>query len=78
MTHYLKTLKCHFEHIRNGDKPFEIRRNDDRGFQKGDMVIFEEFDNVSNRITGRTIEAKITYVTNFRQAPEMVVFGVKF
>ena len=37
-THYLKTKEPYFLAIRDGEKNFEVRR-DDRGFQRGDTVV---------------------------------------
>jgi len=56
-----------------GDKLFEIRCND-RGFQKGDTVIYTEHD--LGKIIQHTFE--ITYVTSFMQQPNFVVFGEKY
>lgn len=36
--HVLKTLAPHWYAVERGDKTFEVRR-DDRGFQKGDMLV---------------------------------------
>lgn len=40
------TLKCwdnYFDAVASGEKTFEVRR-DDRGFQKGDLLILEKID----------------------------------
>lgn len=73
MIHKLKILPCYFIAVERGDKKFEIRRNDDRGFQKGDTVILQEFEN--GRYTGKKVQAEITYVTNYEQKEDYVVFG---
>lgn len=72
-THELKTLPVYFQAARDGDKTFEIRNNFDRGFQKGDKVILREWNNKA--YPGREIFAKITYVTNYMQRENYVVFG---
>lgn len=36
--HVLKTWPAYFDAVKRGDKPFEVRR-DDRGFQKGDILV---------------------------------------
>ncbi|MCP4372993.1 MAG: DUF3850 domain-containing protein [Deltaproteobacteria bacterium] len=83
MNHYLKIFPCYFNAIVNGDKLFEIRDNSDRGFQKGDTVIFKEYDKSKNdivenhRYTGNEITVKITYITNVFQKPDYVVFSFK-
>lgn len=89
--HDLKTLPCYFQAAWDGDKPFEIRDNTDRGFQKGDTVTLKEYAEKTMQIkneghgmmrpeliggfTGREIKATITYVTNYEQKPGWVVFG---
>lgn len=42
-THTLKIWPAFYEPVLNGTKTFEFREND-RGFQKGDMVVLREFD----------------------------------
>lgn len=42
MTHDLKIWPEFYEAVCNGDKTFELRKND-RGFQKGDTVILRWF-----------------------------------
>lgn len=37
-THILKTRPVYFDAVKSGDKNFEVRR-DDRGFQKGDVLV---------------------------------------
>lgn len=36
--HVLKTLPDYFDAVARGEKTFEVRR-DDRGFQKGDILV---------------------------------------
>lgn len=38
--HILKTWPAYFDAVKRGDKSFEVRR-DDRGFQKGDVVVLQ-------------------------------------
>ncbi len=38
--HKLKTWPAYFDAVARGDKSFEVRR-DDRGFQKGDIVLLQ-------------------------------------
>ena len=38
MIHELKTCPEYFEQVRNGNKPFEVRKND-RYFSEGDEVL---------------------------------------
>ena len=41
--HELKTLDVYFDAVANGTKKFEVRLND-RGFQKGDLLILRHMD----------------------------------
>ena len=75
MIHQLKLLPCHYVHAHRGIKKFEIRDNSDRGFQAGDTVSLHEYDPKNERATGQFILADITYVTNFAQKENWVVFG---
>ena len=76
MHHQLKIAECYFNPGVQGEKPFEIRRNNDRGFQKGDTVLFREVNQVGLN-TGREFRAEITYVTGYAQKEDYVVFGYR-
>ena len=75
IAHDLKTWPAYFRPIWDGEKTFEIRY-DDRGFQRGDVVILREWDRGNScdcksahhaddcgRYTGRRVLAEIGYVT---------------
>lgn len=85
------TLKCwtpYFDAIARGDKNFEVRR-DDRGFQKGDILILEKYDQDKHRYvySGTDIMAKpyaircvIKYILTGGQLgvePGYVVMGIE-
>ncbi|QHJ82173.1 MAG: hypothetical protein [Bacteriophage sp.] len=54
MHHELKIAECYYVPGLSGEKPFEIRRNDDRGFQKGDTVLFREVNKLNlSAVQGR-------------------------
>lgn len=81
-THKIKIDEEFADAVLCGDKNFEIRKND-RGYQKGDHVIFDVVD-VS--IFGTThldhplndLEFEITYVLNgWHVEQDYVVFGIK-
>lgn len=67
MIHALKIWPQYFARVLDGSKTFEVRHND-RGFQRGDVVLLEEWD--PDRVealdilkyTGRKIEFEIGYV----------------
>lgn len=72
--HYLKTWPEYFGVILSGAKRFEIRKND-RGFSVGDELVLQEFTSQGG-FTGREIDARITYLTDFEQKPGFVVLGI--
>lgn len=71
--HNLKILPEYFEAVINDEKTFEIRKND-RNFIVGDIAVLKEFENGS--YTGRFVEAEITYLTDFEQKENFVVFSI--
>ena len=78
MHHEVKILPVYFQAHIIGDKPFEIRHNSDRGFQKGDTITLVECEDGSiAKATGRRVNRTITYVTNYSQKRDMVVLGLR-
>ena len=73
MHHKLKIDEPYLKAKLAGDKMFEIRNND-RGYQKGDTVSYIEYNYATPSIE-HTYE--ITYVSNFCQPNNQVVFGEK-
>ena len=73
----VKILDCYATPKLLGDKPFEIRFNDDRGYQKGDLVQYEVIDklglHVNHELNSRLYQ--ITYVTNYNQKEGYVVYA---
>ncbi len=61
MTHALKTWPEFFKRVENGQKPFELRKND-RDYKEGDKVLLQEFDHNTGKYTGKELERRITYV----------------
>lgn len=78
--HELKLLWSFENDILDGLKTFEIRENE-RGFQKGDLVKFKVADTRANPSINHPIEKKtyeITYVLNgWGIKNGFVVFGIK-
>ncbi len=72
MTHELKTHKIFFEPQKNGEKMFELRK-DDRPYKVGDNFLSQEYDPQTNEYTGRETMYQITYI--FRDDAEF--FGLK-
>lgn len=60
--HELKTWPEFFNAVENGDKPFEVRRCDDRSFAVGDVLILREYDPGAETYTGRECAREVTYV----------------
>lgn len=58
--HELKTWPPFFGSLIEGTKTFELR-NDDRGFQVGDVLLLREFDNNRSVYTGREMRRLVTY-----------------
>ena len=59
MEHKLKILPEYFEAVKSGSKSFEVRK-DDRGFQAGDTLFLQEFEN--GCYTGAGLKVFVTYV----------------
>ena len=83
VTHELKVFPKYYQETFEGNKPFEIRKND-RDFEEGHNVILRECDETRmfkemNAFTGRRLKARISYVLyNFEGLqPGYVVFGLK-
>ncbi len=78
MIHELKISKPFFQQVIDGNKTFEIRNNIDKGFQKGDTVILREIKNgiATDNFTGRSQLVEISYVSDFNQPANQVVFAM--
>lgn len=74
MEHRLKIQKQYFQPVVKGIKKFEIRKND-RNFKVGDTVVLEEIDS-AKQFTGNCFSARITYITDYQQKDNYVVFGL--
>ena len=76
MEHELKTWPPFFDAIVDGRKTFEVRNND-RGFNAGDVLHLREYDPSKPmasdyfRYTGRELRVRVTYVLSGEK------FGVK-
>ncbi len=60
--HDLKCWPEPFQAIWDGSKRHEVRIND-RDYNEGDELLLREFDSFTAKYTGRTIRAKVGYVT---------------
>lgn len=76
-SHILKIKPCYLQEKIDGNKPGEIRNNKDRGFQKGDLITYVAFDNNEFLKGMPIVNTEITYVTNFEQKENVVVYFEK-
>lgn len=82
MQHNIKIAKCFADVVYSGEKTFEVRKND-RGYQKGDTVLFEVVDNTPYAVINLThplngVEFEITYVLHeWGLEDEFVAFSIK-
>lgn len=77
--HHIKLLEYFADAVLSGDKTFEVREND-RGYQKGDKVVFKVVDrsgiHFSHPVESVTYE--ITYVlSGWGIKAGWVVFGIR-
>jgi ASC-1-like (ASCH) protein len=73
--HKLKIQPEYFKEVCTGKKSFEIRKND-RDFKVGDMLLLQEYLPESNSYTGRVVERKDTYITNYAQVDDYIVMAI--
>jgi ASC-1-like (ASCH) protein len=68
-THELKTWPEYFHAVRNGQKTFELRR-DDRNFKVGDEILLRSYlpDFKGGIFDGNQLSKRITYI--LRDAPQ--------
>ena len=67
--HELKCIDYLFDSVKDGSKPFDVRKND-RGFQTGDIVELVKIDkdgyyvpeNLDNKFSRQTLKRKITFI----------------
>jgi len=60
--HDLKCWPEFFAGVEAGQNPFEVRRDDGRGFAVGDTLLLREWDPETGEYTGRACRRRITYV----------------
>jgi len=73
--HDLKCQQSFFQKIWDGDKTFEIRKND-RDYREADVLRLNEVKGLGDCYTGRKIWARVVYLTDFEQRPGYVVMGI--
>lgn len=70
MLHALKTWPGYFKAVKDGSKPFEIRRND-RPFKVGDTLMLQEYNNDGSEYTGQEYATIITYILSGSEAENL-------
>lgn len=74
----IQLLKCEHEFflsIRDGQKNFEIRKND-RDYAVGDLLILREYDSRQDEYSGELELRLVSYMTSFKQEPDHVVLAL--
>lgn len=74
--HHLKIQPEYFDSVSKGIKSFEIRKND-RNYKVGDVLLLQEYIPSETKFTGRVLDRKITYITDYAQLEGYVVMGIK-
>jgi hypothetical protein len=75
MIHELKIWPEYFKEVFNGNKTFEIRKND-RDYKIGDWLKLMEYK-PNKGYTGNEIFRKITYITDYAQKDNYIVMAIK-
>ncbi|MEM5592885.1 DUF3850 domain-containing protein [Niallia circulans] len=75
MEHFLKIQPQYFEEVRNGNKSFEIRKND-RDFKVGDTLYLQEYNPLEQEYTGEVVKREITYITNYAQQENYIIMAI--
>ena len=61
MEHEVKILEQYANRNNEGEKPWELRKND-RDYKVGDWIRFHIIDDETNELTGFSYRRKITYL----------------
>lgn len=75
MKHVLKVVTPFWEHVADGTKPFELRKND-RQYALGDSIVLQEWDQDSLEFTKRELTAEITYILDGGTLRERSIAGL--
>lgn len=74
--HELKILPEYFQAVLDGDKTFEIRKND-RNYKVGDRLILKEYEPVDGDFTNREESKVISYITDYAQVENYIVMSLE-
>lgn len=75
--HILKTLPDYWDAIASGEKTFEVRR-DDRGFQRGDVLVLQKLRKTDSGVSFAYVETKNGKPTEIRKRVLWVLTGGQF
>lgn len=77
MEHELRCWPEYFQSVRDGSKPFELRR-DDRGYAVGHTLLLREYDPMTPGYTGEALRVRVTYCLRGGEwlAPGYVCMGI--
>jgi len=76
----LKTLPRFFNAVLEGEKTFEVRREDDKTFSVGDILYLREYLDDEDVFTGRGITVEVRYImreSKFGVTPGFCVMAVR-
>ncbi|TYO65567.1 DUF3850 domain-containing protein [Bradyrhizobium hipponense] len=59
---YKKSWTHFFQAIKAGQKLHDVR--EDEGYQIGDVIVLQEYDNINGRYTGEEQEVEVSYIAN--------------
>jgi Domain of unknown function (DUF3850) len=62
--HIVKSWTHFFKAIASGEKKHDLRYDADRNFKVGDILRLEEYDPFAAQYTGKTVSAKVTFITS--------------
>lgn len=78
--HELKTWPKYYKSVKDGSKPFELRK-DDRDYKIGDVLILKEYDPGTESYTNDECTRVITYILKgglFGLEKGFVILGLGF
>lgn len=68
MEHKLKIIPKYFKEIVDGNKNFEVRKND-RNYKIGDTLILKEYDPIKKNFTGNSAKTTVIYILKDKDFP---------
>lgn len=77
--HQVKCWMRYFPAIADGIKNFDLRK-DDRGYNVGDEIVFEEYQLSTKEYTGRVVRRRIKYILRDFEGlfPDYCILGLEY